>query len=547
MTSEPTTPLLYGAPWGLKTANDTNPCNVIRQYEWTVARGFKAPDGYRKEGLFINGQLPGPLIEANWGDTIQVTIHNNISGPEDGTAFHWHGIRQNGSPWMDGIPGVQQCPIPSGKSFTYTFTADLYGTSWYHSHYSAQYADGLFGPLIIHGPKTVEYDIDKGPIILSDYFHATSLTLEELAVGTDESTVVPFSNNNLINGRNSFNCSRIAANDTTPCESNVGVSKFRFTPGKKHRLRLINAGGDGQQKFSIDGHNMTIIAIDFVPIKPYDAQVVTVGIGQRVDVIVKGLDTTGAFTMRSVLASCSDDYQPLATAIFYYSHKVLVSNSTAWPALKDSLADCGNDDISLSVPWYPITPTEPTVTQEMVIGLTQNETGHYLWTINNSSFRANYNHPVLLLSNKGNNSYPDSPEWNVYNFGNNASIRIVLVNPGFAVHPMHMHGHNFFILAAGPGEWDGSTIINPLNPIRRDTLLIPAYSYTVIQFEADNPGAWPFHCHIAAHVAGGLYVTILERPDEIAKLKIYDIMAQTCEDYVEWQQHVVVDEIDSGV
>jgi len=70
--------------------------------------------------------------------------------------------------------------------------------------------------------------------------------------------------------------------------------------------------------------------------------VVTVGIGQRVDVIVKGLDTTGAFTMRSVLASCSDDYQPLATAIVYYSHKVLVSNSTAWPALNDSLADCGN-------------------------------------------------------------------------------------------------------------------------------------------------------------------------------------------------------------
>jgi FtsP/CotA-like multicopper oxidase with cupredoxin domain len=159
----------------------------------------------------------------------------------------------------------------------------------------------------------------------------------------------------------------------------------------------------------------------------------------------------------------------------------------------------------------------------------------------------NYNYPVLLLSNEGNNSYPDSPEWNVYNFGNNASIRIVLVNPGFAVHPMHMHGHNFFILAAGPGEWDGSTIVNPLNPIRRDTLLIPAYSYTVIQFEADNPGAWPFHCHIAAHVAGGLYVTILERPDEIAKIKIPDIMAQTCEDYVEWQQHMVVDQVDSGV
>jgi hypothetical protein len=46
------------------------------------------------------------------------------------------------------------------------------------------------------------------------------------------------------------------------------------------------------------------------------------------------------------------------------------------------------DDISLSVPWYPITPTPPTVTQEMEIGLMQNETGNWLWTINNSSYRA---------------------------------------------------------------------------------------------------------------------------------------------------------------
>lgn len=62
---------------------------------------------------------------------------------------------------MDGVPGVQQCPIPPGGSFTYTFTADLYGTSWYHSHYSAQYAGGLVGPMIIHGPNHVSYDIGE--------------------------------------------------------------------------------------------------------------------------------------------------------------------------------------------------------------------------------------------------------------------------------------------------------------------------------------------------------------------------------------------------
>jgi FtsP/CotA-like multicopper oxidase with cupredoxin domain len=61
--------------------------------------------------------------------------------------------------WMDGVPGVQQCPIPPGGSFTYSFIADLYGTSWYHSHYSAQYAGGLIGPMVIHGPQTIPYDI----------------------------------------------------------------------------------------------------------------------------------------------------------------------------------------------------------------------------------------------------------------------------------------------------------------------------------------------------------------------------------------------------
>lgn len=120
-------------------------------------------------------------------------------------------------------------------------------------------------------------------------------------------------------------------------------------------------------------------------------------------------------------------------------------------------------------------------------------------------------------------------------------------NTGFAVHPMHLHGHNFYLLDAGPGDqWNG-TIVHPLNPQRRDTFVIPAYSYAIIQFEADNPGTWPFHCHIAAHVAGGLYFTVLERPDEITGLKIPGIIDDTCTQYEEWQQKFVVDQIDSGV
>lgn len=54
-----------------------------------------------------------------------------------------------------------------GSSFVYNFQADLYGTSWYHSHYSGQYAGGLLGPMIIHGPSNAPYDLDLGPVFLT--------------------------------------------------------------------------------------------------------------------------------------------------------------------------------------------------------------------------------------------------------------------------------------------------------------------------------------------------------------------------------------------
>ena len=101
--------------------------------------------------ILINNQFPGPLIEANWGDTIRVKVTNNINNPEEGTSLHWHGIQQKHTPWYDGVPSVSQCPIAPGSSFTYSFQADLYGTSWYHSHMSSQYIDGILGPLIVYG------------------------------------------------------------------------------------------------------------------------------------------------------------------------------------------------------------------------------------------------------------------------------------------------------------------------------------------------------------------------------------------------------------
>jgi hypothetical protein len=69
----------------------------------------------------------------------------------------------------------------------------------------------------------------------------------------------------------------------------------------------------------------------------------------------------------------------------------------------------------------------------------------------------------------------------------------------------------------------------------------------VLQIDQDNPGVWPFHCHIAWHVSAGLYVSILERPEDIKKMDIPGVMAQSCRDWSEFTGRAVVDQIDSGL
>lgn len=102
-------PLPNGYPWNTATASNTNPytnppyTGVIRQYDFTVARGFIAPDGVNTSVLLVNGQFPGPTLEANWGDTFMITVHNKLTGPAEGTSMHWHGILQKETPWYDGV------------------------------------------------------------------------------------------------------------------------------------------------------------------------------------------------------------------------------------------------------------------------------------------------------------------------------------------------------------------------------------------------------------------------------------------------------------
>ena len=72
-------------------------------------------------------------------------------------------------------------------------------------------------------------------------------------------------------------------------------------------------------------------------------------------------------------------------------------------------------------------------------------------------------------------------------------VRVELVNETMMFHPMHLHGH-FFRLLAGQG---------PLAPLKHTVSVAPQETMR-IEFLADNPGSWIFHCHNLYHLEAGM-------------------------------------------
>ena len=150
------------------------PKGILREYVLDISKKELNQDGViMQDGVVFNQSYPGPWIQACWGDTVRVKVINGLT-KYNGSTVHWHGIRQLNSNQMDGVNGVTQCPIAPGDSFTYEFEALQYGTSWYHSHYSIQYGDGLVGPLTIHGPSSANYDKAIDPILMTDWNHRSA-------------------------------------------------------------------------------------------------------------------------------------------------------------------------------------------------------------------------------------------------------------------------------------------------------------------------------------------------------------------------------------
>jgi len=116
-------------------------------------------------------------------------------------------------------------------------------------------------------------------------------------------------------------------------------------------------------------------------------------------------------------------------------------------------------------------------------------------------------------------------------------------------HPIHLHGHTFHVVQVGYPEYnqtngfvgkhnssihcddvvctkkdcDKRRCTRPSwsvpmdfsihnHTVRKDTVMVPAGGYVVINFLSNNPGWWILHCHIEVHQLEGMAV-IVNEPD----------------------------------
>jgi len=69
---------------------------------------------------------------------------------------------------------------------------------------------------------------------------------------------------------------------------------------------------------------------------------------------------------------------------------------------------------------------------------------------------------------------------------------------------------------------------NLINPVKKDTIIVPCGGYTTIRFFSDNPGYWMMHCHIDNHHANGMALVIKEGTQEQIKSLVKLDEINTC-------------------
>jgi len=242
-------------------------------FNWEIAPGKTI------EAWGFNKQLPGPILEANVGDTLVVRVTNNLS---EATIVHWHGIRIPAT--MDGT-GMVQKPIEPGETFEYRFVVPDAGTFWYHSHHNEtiQMERGMYGALIVKDETDPATDRERA-------FMIDDMKLDAENKFTEPSGFIP----RLVETHDGRQGDTLLLNgkEDTVIDMNGGqIERWRFINSSSARYFLLHLEGKEFKIIGTDGglleHPRTVSEVLITP-------------GERMEIVVGPFDEGETFAIESL-------------------------------------------------------------------------------------------------------------------------------------------------------------------------------------------------------------------------------------------------------
>ena len=457
------------------------PKDADQQRALTATTGPISPagDGDSNPAWLYSGQTPGPELRVAEGDVLRVDLENQLPDP---TTIHWHGIPLANP--MDGVPNVTQAPVKPDGKFIYTFEAAPAGTYFYHSHVGLQLDRHLIGPLIIEEESPhVAFDRDI-VVVFNDYLRGAPRPESEWSTGGGGGMGGGMGGGGMSGGgmgggmggggmsgggmgRNQMGGGMSAASrpDYAGLLANGRLPsnppEFTVEKGERLRIRFINASGATTFGVGVGGHPLNITHADGRPVEPVTTDSFDFGPGERYDAVVE-TNNPGVWAIEA--RSVDGDELPASATLRYEG----ATGDPRGPSFDGNQLEYGDLRAVESTEGLQGSPDR---TFDVTLSAGR---GPGTWLIDGQRF-------------------PDADPLQV---SAGEHVRLRMRNRSPVVHPMHLHGHFFRV---------GDAF--------KDTVMVPGHMGQVtIDFRADNPGDWLFHCHNIYHLDGGM-ARIIEYAD----------------------------------
>ncbi|KAJ2119763.1 ferroxidase fet3 [Coemansia sp. RSA 720] len=501
---------------------------------WNVTYVDTFRDGIvHRRAKGVNGQVPVPPVYINQGDTLLLTVHNELDVP---TSIHSHGLRHDGATYMDGAAMVTQCGIPPGESFTYEIYGAQAGSYWLHGHRKDDVADGLRAPFIILD-KYSPYEYDEDVLIYLEDWYPTEVPkkMAEILAPNSVGPPAPTFATGLVNG--------YSGNDSRP---------IQFVPGKRYRIRVISMSSTMYWRFTTPGHKLEIIEADGVTSEPCLVDGFTLAPAQRYSAIVTAHES-GDFNF---IYNCTmyADFIPRIPGLNPRIYTGLIEYQRDAPIKQMEVVGDDQlvwaDDLSMhALHGEPALPMERQVVLETrAFVSTERINYRKLGTLPYTEPLVPSLFTAMSMGEQAMDPRVYGPQAQAYVVPLNQSVEILLKNPQGQPHSQHQHGGWFQIIERGPvdrseleeppAQANFSLANVPFIPVRRysgipmsrDTVDVPPFSYVKLRFRGDNPGVHLHHCHLnPTHSGAGLSITFVVAPDVLQKtLRIPQALYEMC-------------------